>query len=194
VEDAGAPPSWRNDGLPKVFAYLRTEYRGWDALINALGAAQLDTFLVVPGASPHLLESCRVKGLRLVSSPAHIATARATCDAAICHASDGIVSAFLLAGKPLLLLPNHMEQLMVARSVVELGAGVVCAPADDEKTLIGSLRALLNKPSYAERAQAFAAKYASVSPETTVALLAEGIENCLATRRPMNDLARQIEV
>jgi UDP:flavonoid glycosyltransferase YjiC (YdhE family) len=87
-----------------------------------------------------------------------------------------------------------MEQLMVARSVVQLGAGVVCAPTDDEKTLIGSLRALLNNPSYAERAQAFAAKYASVSPEATVALLAQGIENCLATRRPMNDLGCQIEV
>lgn len=68
------------------------------------------------------------------------------------------------------------------------------APTDDEKTLIGGLCALLNNPSYAERAQAFAAKYASVSSETAVALLVQGIENCLATRRPVNDLACQIEV
>jgi hypothetical protein len=54
--------------------------------------------------------------------------------------------------------------------------------------------ALLNNPIYAKRAQAFAAKYSGLTPEKTVAPLAQGIENCLAARKSMNKPACQIEM
>lgn len=64
----------------------------------------------------------------------------------------------LLAGRPALHLPEHLEHALNARAVAALGAGVV-APVKEGGVAVGKLADLLGRGS--EQASAAAAKVAA---------------------------------
>ena len=70
----------------------------------------------------------------------------------------GTTAAMLLAGKPVLLLPQHLEMLHIARSVEKAGAGL-SAPTLKPAGIRGKLARLLQEPGFGERARAIAARY-----------------------------------
>ena len=87
----------------------------------------------------------------------------------------------LLAGKPVLLLPQHLEMLHIARSVEKAGAGL-SAPALKPEGIRHKLARLLQEPGFGEHARAIAARYqgkadpmsAQRNFETLIARLAGG--------------------
>ncbi len=86
----------------------------------------------------------------------------------------------MTAGKPVLLLPQHLEQMMTAKRVLELGAGLVVdyeEPAPDYHAL---LQRLLDEPSFTEAAQAVAARHAGDDPATRVPRIVDRLEEIVA--------------
>ncbi|MDO9239777.1 MAG: hypothetical protein Q7U30_07170, partial [Methylicorpusculum sp.] len=76
----------------------------------------------------------------------------------------GTLAAFLLSGKPLLLLPLQLEQLLISRNVATLGAGI-CVASEIKKPNFRSLISdLLSHRKYTQVAEDFAKKYALFSP------------------------------
>jgi UDP:flavonoid glycosyltransferase YjiC (YdhE family) len=88
-----------------------------------------------------------------------MAQASLEADIAICNAGLGTVSAMLLAGTPLLLLPTHQEQFLLASAVVRLGAGILMVDAAQEADLQQWIQRLLAQQSYHAAAAAFREKY-----------------------------------
>lgn len=178
LPDAGVgdPPAWPDLPGKRLFAYLRRETRHVEAALAALQTLRQPSVVFFPGldetwrtrfAAPHLV---------FVAAPLDLARCGAEADAAITYAGLSTTTRFLLTGKPLLLLPNHLEQFLMARRVEQMGAGLFVDPEKPPTDLPDKLRRVVFDPFFADNAQAFARKYAAFPQETVVANLVRRIE------------------
>jgi UDP:flavonoid glycosyltransferase YjiC (YdhE family) len=100
-------------------------------------------------------------------------------DIGITYSSLATTTAFLLAGKPLLMLPWHLEQFMLARRVEEMGAGRLVNPEQPPGDLRTVLADLIDNSSWRKNAEAFAAKYAAFDQQAVIGNLVRRINEIL---------------
>ncbi|HEX7046010.1 MAG TPA: nucleotide disphospho-sugar-binding domain-containing protein [Gammaproteobacteria bacterium] len=154
--DAGVAPEWPAANRPKIFAYLRA-FQTRPALLDTLrasGASVVAHFSDMDAAACAQQSSNTMKVSRQIID---IRRALAECDLVITHGGS-LVGAALIAGKPLLMLPLHLEQQLTASAVETLGAGL-SAPRLMPEGMRNKLERLLREPSFGAAARAFAARY-----------------------------------
>lgn len=156
------------EGNKKIFAYLKPRYRDFEKIVQELHTLPYTTLIHAPGISEDFINKYQSKNLSFSLQPIHIGQAREWCDLAICHAGHGTVPAMLLAGRPLLMLPMHLEQYLLSLNVVNYGAGLLVNPELQNHDYRGLINQLLKVPSFAERAQSFAEKYADFNSSMQV--------------------------
>ena len=182
LPDAGVgdAPAW--PALPgnRIFGYLRTGTRHHETALAALHALGQPTVVFFPDAPPALLERYAAPHLVFSATPLDLAQTANQADAAITYASLSTVTSFLLKGKPLLLLPGHLEQFLLARRVEEMGAGLLVNPEQPPTDLELKLRRVLFDQEFALNAQAFARKYANFPQDTIIGRLIRRIEEIAA--------------
>lgn len=158
----GLAPEWPAGAGPKLFAYLEPSVL-LPELLAAFAALDARVCLYAPGAEA-ALAAC---GGRVTWMPAPVALARAAeeADAYVSNANINSMMAFLLAGKPQLVVPYTLEKYLVGRRLEILGAGL-SAPRRNTGDVVAKLRAVLSQRSYRRAAERFAGKYAA-GDETT---------------------------
>ena len=134
----------------KVFAYLKP-FQALPALLDFLRRIRLPTIIFGPTIDRDLQERNRSDTLSFVSEPVDLAAVGREADLAILNSTNGATSAMLLAGVPLLLVPLHNEQQMLANRVAQMGAGLI-ADRHDGSVAVSKLRKLLASESYGEAA------------------------------------------
>lgn len=153
----GESPMWPSDGLLKVFAYL-TPFKKFVAFLKILESFNVSAIVCFAGpidvveprfSSPHVLVTEKPQDLQLIGE---------SCDYGIVTGSHGTTSSLLLSGKPLLCLPNHLEQSITARNVVGIGAGLMANPNSPDE-LDRTLEQLFTTPTLRENAAGFSKKY-----------------------------------
>jgi UDP:flavonoid glycosyltransferase YjiC (YdhE family) len=102
------------------------------------------------------------------------------CDLGICHSGANSVYALVTAGRPVLLLPLHLEQMMTAKRVLELGAGLVVDYEQPPPDFAGLLQRLLEEPAFAEAARVVASRHAGDDPAARVVRIADRLEELIA--------------
>ncbi|MEW6163888.1 MAG: nucleotide disphospho-sugar-binding domain-containing protein [Pseudomonadota bacterium] len=172
----GAAPAWPAVPGRRLFAYLRRECRHHEAALAALRELGLPAIVFFPDAPDELLKRHAAPHLAFSRAPLDLAIIAAQADAAVTYASLSTTTRFLLAGKPVLLLPWHLEQFMMARRVAGIGAGILIDPQQPATGLADTVRRLLDESAFAANARAFARKYAAFPQEVVVANLARRIE------------------
>ena len=173
--------AWEAPGLPRVFAYLKPEGRLFQRALEVLHGARLDVRGYAGGMQPRLDTRGRVRW-----SPRPLAAAAiAGCDLVVGTGGHGLSCAALLAGKPLLLLPEFSEQWITARNVESMGAGLWVHPDADPRQLARSLRRLVDEPAFTRRAREFAERYGEQRARSTVRLaeLAEKVRDLASADR-----------
>jgi hypothetical protein len=177
----GKSSDWPSGAGAKVFAYLRRECVHHEAALAALQVSGQPSLVYFPGLPPDLAIRFAAPHLRFLDQPADIDQMCAEADIAVTYASLATTTAFLLAGKPLLLMPTHLEQFLVARRVVEMGAGILVSPEQAPGDLRGALAALATQSGFRTNAQAFATKYAAFDQAKVIGNLVRRIDTMLAT-------------
>ena len=178
--EQGVTPDWPAAGSKRVFAYLKPRTRDFEVLLLALRALDVSVVVHAPGISTNLLRKHMAANIRFAADPVRMADVQRDCDLGICHAGGNTVQALVSAGKPVLLLPEHLEQTMTAKRTIALGAGLMAdheKPAPDYKRL---LKRLLDEPAFTAAAQAVAARYAGDDPAARVVRMADRCEALLA--------------
>ena len=104
----------------------------------------------------------------------------AEADLCVSHAGEETLAQSLLAGVPLLMLPSHAEQFMMARRVALSGAGYNAALMTPSSDWRGALRQVLDDGRYRQAARAVAARHQGFSQQRMNAELAELLERQLA--------------
>lgn len=175
--DNGASAPWPSGNGPRVFIYLRPDCANLNGIHKALSATKARTVAFVPGIDAATRKQLASRKFVIVDRPLRISTVRTQCDAAICHAGVGTTAAMLAAGKPVLLLPTHTEQAMVAMRVQQLGAGLVCDNDRPSATISEQVETLLNDANLRGQAKKFAQRYRG---NTQNDIVAEIIDHCEA--------------
>lgn len=176
----GAAPSWPARQGKRIFGYLRTATRHHEAALAALHALGEPAVVFFPDAPDALLARYAAPHLVFSAKPLDLARTAREADAAVTYASMSTATSFLLKGKPLLLLPGHLEQFLIARRVEEMGAGLFMNPEQPPVDLEAKLRRVLFEADFALNAQAFARKYSNFPQETVTAHLVSRIEEIAA--------------
>ena len=123
--DAGTPAEWPEGEQARAFVYLKASDARTVEVLQALADSPVCTLAVVDGLPAALRERLEGPHLRISSSAVRMDQVCAQADVVICNANSGTVSAMLLAGKPVILLPSHAEQHLFGLRVQATGAGVV---------------------------------------------------------------------
>lgn len=167
----GAAPMWPKVPGKKLFAYLRLETPHWEAVLAAVRDLGQPTVIYFPGLTSEAKAQFAAPHLVFSDQPVDLSEAARQVDVAITYASLSTTAAFLLAGKPLLLLPSHLEQYLLARRVADMGAGVGIHPEQAPADFLPLLRDLLDNGGYRENAATFSAKYAAFNQDAVMANL-----------------------
>lgn len=178
--DHGAEPVWPMGAGPKVFVYLEPGHKDFSALLETLRKLEWPILVYAHGVDESLLNRLQSHALAFSSEPLKMDAVLASADLVVSHASLGTTTAALLAGKPQLVLPNHIEQYMVARRLQTLGAGLYSVPAEQRIDYKKSLQKLVSDTSFREAAATVAARYSDASPAQTDARVAEACLSLLA--------------
>jgi len=176
----GTAPPWPALPGKRVYAYLRGECRHHEAALAALQALRQPTVVFFPALPEALRQRYAADHLVVADQPIDLARAGAQADAAITYGSLSTTSRFLLAGKPVLLLPGQLEQFLMARRVEQMGAGLLVDPEQPANDLPQKLQKVVFDPFFADNARAFARKYAAFPQEVVIDNLVRRIEEVAA--------------
>jgi UDP:flavonoid glycosyltransferase YjiC (YdhE family) len=176
----GEAPSWPEAPGRRIFAYLRPGHAQLNATLQALIDLQQPTLLFCPGLPAANVEALRThRHLRLSAGPVDIAQAVDLADAALTHGSFATTVAFLQAGKPVLVLPNHLEQFLMGYRLEQAGIGLLIQPnaqLDASRgDILRRLHAVITDPVLRANAAAFANRYREFPQTSVIANLARRI-------------------
>lgn len=176
--DAGAEVEWPAGDGPRIFAYLRPGSTHFEPTMEALLAVARGPARVVvaaPGLPREATRRWRGPRLRVIGQGVRLRALRTSCELAVHHGGHGTAAAFALAGVPQLLLPNRLEQLLVARRLQAAEAGLVPAPgaAPSYRHLVDEA---LGSARLRRGAQALAARYPDMTLEGQTEVVVEALE------------------
>jgi UDP:flavonoid glycosyltransferase YjiC (YdhE family) len=151
-QDAGdALPEWPDVKGPKVLVYLKSG--PWvRPVCDALASCEASAIAYFSGIEPKAAEALERPGLKVAREYCRFSTLMDQGDAVVCHASHNTVVGAVLAGKPLVMMPNYIEQALTAARVVKLGTGAMPAGKPGAAALSRCLDAV--RPGSAPRAKA----------------------------------------
>lgn len=127
--DVGKEYKWKKDKLKRIFVYLQPHSHAFQACLDALCKlpANYDSIIAAPGLPQEMSDKLDNSNLRISNEIVKLDTLLENCDLAITHGSQGITSAFVLHGIPVLMCPNHIEQLMFAKAVDNIDVGQIAS-------------------------------------------------------------------
>jgi len=154
-----APPT-PPPARPAFFAYLSAETRNLDNLENLLAGLARSGYpgiVYLRGASPEMRGRLRKPGLDILEAPLPPADAMAGASVVVHHAGVGMAQHALAAGRPQLVFPGHLEQVLNAQLLHRLGVGQYVLGPVAEEVAAGELQRLIRDRAAARRAAARAA-------------------------------------
>jgi len=174
----GQAVQWQGTHRRKILAYLRPSVPGIENLLKALSELDAEVICVVPGLKR--LNCAIANRLRIYVKPVQLDNIILSADLVVSYAGSGMVCCALLAGVPLLLVPQNVEQYMFSCRVDELGAGLVMGTNRNEADFLGSLKQLLDEDRFRWAAKAFASQHSSFHPDQAVSSAVRVIETVLS--------------
>lgn len=184
----GEEPVWPKAGKKKVFAYLHN-FKTMPVLFQVLNKLGIRSLIYAPDLPQEVRKKHTTQNLKFVDKPLNMEKVAAECDVTITNGTYGTTCALLLGGKPVLMFPQNLERIMVARRVIGIGAGMV-APINKPKLFGPRLRTLLNDKRYTQAAQAFAKRHAGLNQEWQTTKMVQTINGLLpAPKEPETPVA-----
>ena len=174
--DTGGAPVWPSIGGKKLFAYIRPNSKHFIPIIRQLYDSEACVLVAAPGAHPDIIKAFTSDSMHFSTEPLSMQALRQECDAAICHAGHGTSAAFLTAGIPLMLFPNHLEQFMLARNLLRTGAVMMPDPGIKRIPYGRMIQDILTLPHFSDAAEKLAFRYKGFSIEKQCDRIIERIE------------------
>jgi UDP:flavonoid glycosyltransferase YjiC (YdhE family) len=159
-------PTWPAGDGRKVFAYLNSGYKHLERALQALADSGVRVLAYVFGGNESLLGRYRSARLNFTPQPLDFHLVAADCDLCVCHGNSGTTLGMLHGGRPVLVLPMHLEHFLLGKRVESTGAGCVVHPETAEPDISGTLATMLGTETFGQNARALASRYAGGSVGT----------------------------
>ncbi|MCW8828931.1 MAG: hypothetical protein OQK94_07745 [Gammaproteobacteria bacterium] len=174
----GVAPQWPAGEGKRIYGYLKP-FAALPTLLEQLKRLGVPTLIYAPQVGDQIKRRFECDTLHFSSQPLDLNRVAAECDLAITHGTHATCCTFLLAGKPMLMLPLYLEQRLIGDNIQELGAGL-SAPLLHPQGIAQKLQTLLaNGEKYGRAAQAFAERYNDFDAGAVEQRLLQRIETLL---------------
>ncbi|WP_439891120.1 glycosyltransferase [Ralstonia sp. 25C] len=167
---------WPAGSTRRIFAYLRPSVPGFEHMLAALRDTAATVLCVSPGMSADDIKRLSSPRLKILPHPVALNTTLQGVDLAVVYGTGTMADA-LLAGVPLLMVPQVVEQALAARRIEDLGAGIMWKPPRTLESARTVLTAALSTSSLKQQADLFAKRYQGVSQEQASGAIARMISN-----------------
>ncbi|MHA6845578.1 glycosyltransferase [Ralstonia syzygii] len=174
-----AERSWPRGGDTRVFAYLRPSVPGLEPLLAALRETDTSVLCVAPGISHEVANRFASPSFEIVTQPIALGAVLKDADLAVVYGTGTMADA-LLAGVPLLMVPQVVEQALAARRIEALGAGILWAPPRTPESARSVLARALDSPALRHNAQQFAHRHREHTPDRAISDIADAILGTIA--------------
>jgi UDP:flavonoid glycosyltransferase YjiC (YdhE family) len=176
----GSGPEWPKSKGKRIYAYLK-RFNALEHLLHYLRSLDASVIIYAPDLNETVMRKYSSPTLQFSRSPLDMEETASSCDFAITNSTHATVVAFLLAGKPVLLLPKFLEQALLAIMVERLGAGLIGA-LNHPQHIISKLDQLMTDPQYTRSAEKFAEKHADFDADDMEKRLINHIDSLLTSR------------
>lgn len=169
----GKQPDWREGAVARVFVYLYGHFPQLETVLQAIESSGVDALIYSPGISEKLLERFSNERMKFSKELYAFDCVLIDADALICHGNFGTAWEGMLAGKPMLCLPVHMEQYIATTQLVRLGVAIQPGSDVSAELLTQAIHALLHQPGYRQVAERIADKYRNHDAKTQLTKLVD---------------------
>jgi len=166
----GVAAEWPAGEGPRLFAYLRAGSQAMAPVLAVLRRLGLPSLVHARDLKPEHEALLSTPFLRVSARPVRMADVVAGCAVVICH-SPATAAAGLVHGRPVVMLPEHVEQTMVSLRLAQQGLAQV--PDAQEAQVEAALRHALEAPGPRARAASFARHYHGFDPAEALASVAD---------------------
>lgn len=149
-------PQWPGGSGERVFVYLHPEYRHFDGLLKQLRDAPLRTLVVAPGMPQTLADRLGSQRLRISPHAVDLAAVARECRVIVNHAAHGTLANVFALGLPVLMIPNYVEQTVLAWRAAKQGLGLMASPDPRSHNYPSMIGQLLDTRGCFEAAAAYA--------------------------------------
>jgi hypothetical protein len=125
---SGVSLDWPQGTRARIFAYLKPADARFAAVLAALARLDADVIVAAPGMAPEAALAASRGAMRVVAATVNLERILGAATLCVCHAGPGVVARGLAAGVPFALLPQHLEQYLVALRVRESGCAEIISP------------------------------------------------------------------
>lgn len=147
---------------PKIYCHVN-----WGAdvpvLLKALQSIECSAVIVATDFPQRAIDAHPGRHLNYVMNPVNMDEVFEKTTFAILNAGMNLTSQFLKAGIPVAMIPQHVEQLLIARRVEALNAGYMLNLKDNETAINGFQK--VNSRRTKEYAALFSQKYDDFRPD-----------------------------
>lgn len=150
---SGVNLDWPPGERARVFAYLKPGDARFAAVLGALGQLDADVIVAAPGLAPEAALGASRGSMRVVASTVNLERVIGAATLCVCHAGPGVVARGLAAGVPFALLPQHLEQYLVAQRVREAGSAELISPDEPPPDFVAWFASLLAREDLKEAAR-----------------------------------------
>jgi len=138
------------------FAYLRAGNSCAEQIVAGLARSGCPGTVYLRGATPELRERVRQRGVEVLDTPAVLDQVLPRTAVVVHHGGLGLAEIALAAGRPQLLFPEHLEQVLTAQLLDRLEVGRYLVGRLSGETVTQTLDRLLAGAPYTAAAQAAA--------------------------------------
>ncbi len=173
----GRSPQWPSGTGARIYAYLKP-FPALPSLLQTLAELKTPTLVYVDGVDAELLRGRGAENIRFELHPLELGRVGRECDLAILNGNHGTTVAMLLAGKPTLQIPLHLEQALFAGAVERIGAGLR-ADNDDPEMIRRRVDEMLGSDRFTRAAESFAARHSAADLRLRLDAMLDDAESLL---------------
>lgn len=178
MPSGGSSAEWPASWGERIYVELDARHPAMGPLIHALNRLGLPTVVQGGGFNRSLAAEITGPTVMVVSDANREALIHAS-DIVVCQGSD-VAAPALLNGKPVLMLPVFVEQMMTLYRIASQGMGHGIPADSDAGAVDAALRRLVDDSACRQHAANFGRRYDGYRPDIAVTAVADEIEDLLS--------------
>lgn len=176
----GPAVSWPAGTGPRIFAYLKRQHPQLPLLLEALSRCSARVFAACPDGDAALMQRFTGPSFTCSTQLVDLEAAVEEADLFVGHGNMGSVTQALRAGKPVVALPIHLEQLLTGRQLQHLKLGALVEKIDTADALATQLAQWASDPDLRRHAGEFTRRHQTLAEPSVSVLLADACDALLA--------------
>jgi len=178
-QDGRVIDAWAGSPLPRIFIYLSATYKPGRRLFNLLRGQPYCILTHMRDNATPGADVVQQDNLYLSARPLDLNQVMPHVDLVITHGGQTTTALTLLSGKPMLLLPQHLEQAILSYRLRQQGLATSLWAPNDETDWIRIVKSALDNPVIKNNLANFRQRYQTYDSAQTASSVVQTINNIL---------------